>query len=199
MIARFTAPLVRLYRDRRRLGRPRRKEIVMKSLTSLLLAIAALSVAVGATSATAPPTRVKVSNGRAINRPPSVFYGHIKAMSRKGTRFGIRFDPAWWLTGNAAEQAKFEDTGRRDVPNDYYVVEEGHRLLSFVVAANARVTVLTGGGAQRTLVRASELNQIVNGKNPRHRHLSEPRAGFWIRIGEKYPNPAVSLDQQYQP
>jgi hypothetical protein len=39
----------------------------------------------------------------------------------------------------------------------------------------------------------------VKGKNPKHRQLSEPKAGFWIRIGEKYPNPAVTLYQQYQP
>ena len=23
--------------------------------------------------------------------------------------------------------------------------------------------------------------------------------GFWIRVGDKYPNPVLSLDQQYQP
>jgi hypothetical protein len=25
------------------------------------------------------------------------------------------------------------------------------------------------------------------------------RSAFWIRVGDKYPNPAVSLDQQYHP
>jgi hypothetical protein len=45
----------------------------------------------------------------------------------------------------------------------------------------------------------AELAQIVRGRNPKHRRLLEPKAGFWIQIGEKYPNPVVSLDQQYQP
>jgi tRNA G18 (ribose-2'-O)-methylase SpoU len=71
-------------------------------------------------------------------------------------------------------------------------------LLTFVVLPNAHVTVLTGGAA-RTRISAAELAQIVNGKNPRHRRLSERKAGFWLRIGAKYPNPAVTLDQQYQP
>jgi hypothetical protein len=132
-------------------------------------------------------------------RPQSVLYGHIKSMTRKAGAYEIRFDPAWWLTGRAAEQAKFEASGSRSVPNDYYVVEEGHRLLSFVVRADARVTVLTGGGDHATPISASELNAIVSGRNPNHRHLSERQAGFWIRIGAKYPSPAVSLDQQYQP
>jgi hypothetical protein len=132
-------------------------------------------------------------------RPPSVFYGHIKSMSRHGNRYEIRFDPALWLTGRAAEQAKFEDTGSRDVPNDYYIVEEGHRLLTFAVAKDADVTVLVVGGADRARISVSELNAIVHGRNPQHRRLSQPKSGFWIRIGEKYPNPAVKLFQQYQP
>lgn len=133
-------------------------------------------------------------------RPPSVFYGHIKSMRPSRSGFEIRFDPAWWLTGRAASQAKFEDTGSRDVPNDYYIVEEGHRLLTFPVGKTADVSVLVGGGGvQQLRISAAELNAIVHGKNPRHRHLLEPTAGFWIQIGDKYPNRAVKLFQQFQP
>jgi hypothetical protein len=123
-------------------------------------------------------------------------------MTRKAGRFEMRFDPAWWLSGVAAQRAAVEDKVIRPgeaVPNDYYIVEEGHRLLTYVVPATAHVTVLTGGGAHATSITVSELAQIVSGKNPKHRRLSEPKAGFWIRIGVKYPNPALSLDQQYQP
>ena len=125
-------------------------------------------------------------------------YGHVKSLTRKGARFELRFDPAWWLTGVTARRAKREDTGSSDVPNDYYIVEEGHRLLTFPVSRDADITVLVDG-ANRVRISPSELNQIVHGKNPNHRRLSEPKAGFWIRIGEKYPNPAVRLFQQYQP
>ncbi len=47
----------------------------------------------------------------------------------------------------------------------------------------------------------SELAQIVKGKNPKRRPLFDRSngLGFWIRIGDKYPNPALSIDQQYHP
>lgn len=130
--------------------------------------------------------------------PQNVLYGHIRTMAREGSRYIIKFDPAWWLTGVAAERANLEDYGSRDVPNDYRVVEEGRRLLAFVVLPNARITVLTRGTAH-VRVSAAELAAIVAGRNPRRRELSQSRAGFWIRIGKQYPNPAVTLDQQYQP
>ncbi len=136
-------------------------------------------------------------------RPPqSVLYGHIKSLTRKGGRFEMRFDPAWWLAGVTAERAAREDTGSSDVPNDYYIVEEGHRLLTYVVSATARVSVVTldaGRLVPTTRISVSELAQIVQGRNPRHRRLLEPKAGFWIRVGARYPNPVVSLQQQYQP
>jgi hypothetical protein len=131
-----------------------------------------------------------------------VVYGHIKSLTRKGRHFEMRFDPAWWLTGVTAQRAKLEDTGSSDVDNDYYIVEEGHRLLTYVVPATARVAVLTRQGVgpiPTTAITVSELAQIVKGKNPNHRQLLEPKAGFWIQIGYKYPNPVLSLDQQYQP
>ena len=131
----------------------------------------------------------------AVRMPQNVLYGHIKTMVRKGRRYEIKFDPAWWLTGVAAERAKLEDTGSRDM-SDYYVVEAGHRLLTFVVLADARVSVLTRG-TERTRISAAELARVVNGTS--NRRLLEPNAGYWIRIGSKYPNPAVTLDQQYQP
>jgi hypothetical protein len=127
-----------------------------------------------------------------------VLYGHIKSLLRKGNHFVLRFDPAWFTSGITASQAKFEDTGSHDVPNDNYVVEEGHRLLTFVVPTSAHVTVLTDG-ANGSRISVSELAQIVKGKNPNHRHLSEPKAGFWIRVSDKYPSAILSLDQQYQP
>jgi len=43
--------------------------------------------------------------------------------------------------------------------------------------------------------------QILAGENPRHRPLfaAGNQLGFWVRVGEKYPNPVVALDQQYHP
>jgi hypothetical protein len=130
--------------------------------------------------------------------PQNVMYGHIVTMTSKGSHYEIKFDPAWWLTGVAAERAALEDTGSSDVPNDYDIVEEGHRLLTFVVRPDAEVTVLTGAAARATIT-PGQLAEVVAGHPPKGVDVFEREAGFWIRIGEKYPNPAVTLDQQYQP
>lgn len=113
----------------------------------------------------------------------------------KGRRFELRFDPALWLTGTPAEQVCGCGPG---VPNDYVILDETHRLLTFRVRRDAAVTIITRRSYE-TPITVAELAQIVAGKNPKHRRLFEPKAGFWIRVGEKYPSPVVSLGQQYQP
>jgi hypothetical protein len=177
------------------LGPIRTKGVPVKSALAILVAVAALA---GPAFALTHRSGAAATSQTPVNPPQNVMYGHIRTMTAKGGHFEMKLDPAWWLTGVTAERAKLEDTGSREVPNDYYIVEEGHRLLTFVVFRTARVTVLTGG-TNRTRISAAELAQIVSGKNPRHRRLSEPQAGFWIRIGQKYPSPAVTVDQQYQP
>jgi hypothetical protein len=165
----------------------------MKPSLLILVATAILVAGVAGTSAlsaasTSPPTA----------KPRQVpFYGHVKSITRDGNRYLMRFDPAWWLTGLAAERA----CGCKPVPNDYYIVDESHQLLTFPVRRDARVRVLTmtQGPIGVTSISVAELAQIVRGKNPKHRRLLEPKAGFWILVGAKYPNPVLSLDQQYQP
>jgi hypothetical protein len=155
-----------------------------------LLVLAAVAILAATASAASQPSERPVGAG--------TLYGHIRSLTRTGRSFQMRFDPAWWLSGRPAERAKLEDTGSADVPNDYYIVEEGHRLLTYVVPATARVTVLTGG-VQTTRITVSELAEIVKGRNPRHRRLFEPKAGFWIQVGARYPSPVLALYQQYQP
>jgi hypothetical protein len=110
----------------------------------------------------------------------------------------LRFDPAWFTSGVTARAAKLADTGSGDVPNDNYVVEEGHRLLTYIVAETARVTVLTTqstSGISSTVIPVAELLRIVNGG--RHRKLFEPlESGIWIRVRI---DTVRELDQQYQP
>ena len=158
----------------------------------LVLSAAAILVAgvagTSALSASSPPS----------GKPQQAsFYGHVKSVTREGNRYVMRFDPAWWLSGLAAERA----CGCKPVPNDYYIVDESHELLTFPVRSDARVAVLvrTTGPIGVRSISVAELAQIVRGKNPKHRRLLEPKAGFWIRVGVKYPNPVLSLDQQYQP
>lgn len=125
-------------------------------------------------------------------------YGHIKRLTRTGGRYVVRFDPAMFTTGLTASVAAKEDTGSSEVPNDNYVVEESHRLYSYILAPNARITVLTNGGSagiSATPISAAELSRIVNG-GP-HRKLFEPLlSGVWIRVRI---DTIRELDQQYRP
>jgi hypothetical protein len=166
----------------------------------LFAALAALATGAGATHVLAASSAESVRLPRATPAGQTALWGHAKSLNRAGDHYLLKFDPGLLLRGSTAERAAFEDTGSSDVPNDHYVLEESHRLLSFVVPASAAVTVLTRNTAGGTTkIGVAELAQIVKGRNPRHRDLLEPRTGFWIRIGSAYPNPVLALDQQYQP
>jgi hypothetical protein len=129
-------------------------------------------------------------------------FGHIKSLTPQGDHFEMRFDPAWFTSGVTANTAAAEDGAvepGQPVPNDNYVIEEGHRLLTYVVPSSAHVTVLTRGGDPvnfgATPITVSELERIVNGG--KHRPLFEPlESGVWIRV---HVDTACSLDQQYRP
>jgi hypothetical protein len=126
-------------------------------------------------------------------------FGYITSLRRQGAHFVLRFDPAWLLSGITAVRAKVEDTGSSDVPNDYYLVNEGHRLLTYIVPATAHVTVVGNGlnGIRGEPITVSQLAQLVNGHNPLSHPLFEPlTTGFWIRTRI---DTVRSLDQQYFP
>src|SRR5215210_5856436 len=129
-------------------------------------------------------------------------YAHVKSVHRSNGRWLVRVDPALWLTGITARRAALEDGAIRPgepVANDYYVRDTDHRLLTYRVPASARITILTrhGQGAiPTTTIDVAELAQIVQGRDPKHRGLLEPKAGFWLRVSSDV---AASLDQQYQP
>jgi hypothetical protein len=158
--------------------------------------VLALVGLLGASVAAAAPAIPQPKPGQ------QVLYGHVRSIARAHGRWEMRFDPALWLGGVAAERAAVEDGAiapGEPVPNDHYVVDESRRLLTFVVAANARARVITTPNIRLTTVPVGELAQIVAGRNPRHRRLMEPEAGFWIVVSPKYPNAVVALEQQYQP
>ena len=129
-------------------------------------------------------------------------FGHIHSLRRTGSGYEVRFDPAWFTSGVTANRAAAEDgvvEPGQPVPNDNYRVEEGHRLLTYLVPADAAVTVLTrrgdpsGFGATRISV--AQLAEIVDGKTPVK--LFEPLdTGVWIRF---HVDTVCTADQQYQP
>jgi hypothetical protein len=135
--------------------------------------------------------------------PPSELtqFGYIKKLGRKGDGYVLRFDPALLLSGVTANTAAAEDGAvppGQSVPNDNYRLNEGHRVLTYLVPANAHVSVLTNhgqGALGETPITVAELFRVVNGG--KHRRLFEPLAtGVWLRI---HNDTVRSLDQQYQP
>ena len=100
-------------------------------------------------------------------------FGYVKSRTPMAGGDELRFDPAWMLTGITAKVAKKEDTGSSEVPNDYYVLNEGPRLLTYLVPADARITVLAKG-VSGTRITVAQLAQLVAGKNPFHHALFEP-------------------------
>ena len=172
----------------------------MKVLAIGATVLVVMAALVSANVSAAPVSTTATRRGGVVQLPPetrageSSLYGHIRSLRRKGKRFELRFDPAWWLGGVPAEHAAVQDRVIRPgepVPNDYYIVDEGHRLLTYVVPAGARVTVLDVRHLPNSVaVSVERLARLVG---------AGTHFGFWIRVGKRYPNPVLSLDQQYQP
>src|SRR6187431_2884981 len=127
-------------------------------------------------------------------------YGHISTLKPEGDGYRLRFDPAWFTSGVTANEAAAEDgkvAPGEPVPNDNYRIEEGHRLLTYLVPSDAKVTVLTnnGSGILSTPVTVSELAGLVAGEKPVE--LYEPLdTGVWISV---HVDTACTIDQQYLP
>ena len=132
--------------------------------------------------------------------PPrtTVFFGHAKSLTQAQGRWVLRVDPAAFLSGTTAQRAAVEDGAigpGEPVPNDFYVRDEGHKLLTYRVAPTARITVITQG-ITAVRIPAAELAQILKGKNPAGRKLFGPQSGFWIRVTG---DTVHAIDQQYTP
>jgi hypothetical protein len=168
------------------------KGIVMKS-SPIILATAVLMVAVAsgasATSRQAAAPAAKhactfATLPRAMPAGQQSLYGHISSLTRKGSRYLLRFDPAWLLSGLTASRAAREDTGSGDVPNDTYSRDETHKLLTFLVPADAKVTVLR----RATCSSRTTVAKIAKS--------AMPQRCFWIQVRI---DSVRSIDEQYHP
>jgi hypothetical protein len=129
-------------------------------------------------------------------------FGHVAALDSRGDGFVMRFDAALFTSGVTANTAAAEDgavEAGQPVPNDNYVVDESHRLLTYLVPADTPVTILTRAGDPQqfgaTPSTVTELERIVNGGE--HRELFEPLdSGVWIRV---HVDTVCSIEQQYRP
>ena len=168
------------------------------ALTILAAVLVLLAAACGSSSPPAEPA----SSSEAAKRCDQREYGHIKSLTRKADHFVLRFDPAWFTSGVTANTAAAADGAverGQPVPNDNYVVDESHRLLTYILPSTAHVTVLTnnGTGILSTPISTSELAEIVgNGKSSAHTLFESLDSGVWIRFAV---DTVCSLDQQYRP
>jgi hypothetical protein len=157
---------------------------------------AAILIAQPASSAAAAAPTFR-SGPPAVAAGQMAVFGHIKTLRPKGRGYLMRFDPAWFTSGVTASAAAAQDgagSPGQPVPNDNYVVEEGHRLLAYLVPRTARVTVLTKGPVS-TPVTVAELARIVNGG--KHLRLFEQLdTGVWVVVRV---DTVRSIDQQYHP
>ena len=175
------------------------------SCLALLAVAAAVAIATGCgDTKTVTETVTVASTAKSGLGPPQerVEYGHITSLAREGDHYALQFDPALLLSGLTANRAAEEDGAvepGEPVPNDNYVVDEGHRTFTYVVPDKAKVTVLTRkgdpAGLGATPVTVAELAEIVHGSSDLE--LFEPLAtGVWITVDG---DTVRSLDQQYRP
>jgi hypothetical protein len=176
-----------------------RRSTIARSLVVVLAALAAA----GCGTRTVTQTVTVDAAKKAGAGPPRVRweFGTIHSLVRKGSRYELRFDPALLLSGMTANVAAAEDgavSPGQPVPNDNYTVDQGHRLLTYLVPAKARVRVLLQGANTVTgsPVTVAQLAQLVAGQKI-GRPLFEPlTTGFWIEIDI---DTVRELDQQYRP
>jgi hypothetical protein len=134
--------------------------------------------------------------------PPSQIteYGYVQSITPKGNAYVLRFDPALWLEGetaNAAAVVAGEIKPGESVPNDYFILNPDHQLLTYKLPANAHVTVLVY--LKTTKVSVAYLAKLLKGKSGcgTKFELTPPcRNGFWLRYSI---DTVKALDQQYQP
>jgi hypothetical protein len=116
----------------------------------LLGAVAAVAVAAAVAFGVLYATKEPATRTVLLKPCGDRTFGHIRSLVRDSSgRWVMRFDPAWFTSGVTANIAAAEDgvvEPGEPVPNDNYRVDEGHRLLTYLVAPGARVTVLTRHG-----------------------------------------------------
>src|SRR5262245_53586200 len=169
-----------------------------KGVVVVLAVVAALSAGAAAVFATLYFTRER--NVR-IERPcGDRVFGHVHSLTRATGRWEVRFDPAWLTSGVTANTAAAEDgvvEPGEPVPNDNYRIDEGHRLLTYFVAPDARVRVLAKHGDRfgERAITVSELAQLIRGAKPVE--LFEPLdTGVWVRV---HVDTVCDVEQQYEP
>jgi hypothetical protein len=131
------------------------------------------------------------------------FYGWIVSLRPAAGGYLLRFDPAFWLSGITANVAMAQAVHERcapakcePVPNDHFVLDEGHETLTFVLPASTRGTVLrSGSNIAGTPISAAGLAALV-AQGPRAKLFERLDSGIWLRV---HNDTVLAFAQQYRP
>ncbi len=173
---------------------------MLRGLLGLGLLLVVVAVGCGSTKTVTRTVTVNGTAKRGAGPPEERWqFGYLESLTRKDGRYVLQFDPAQFLTGEAANVAAAQDGAvepGEPVPNDNYVVNESKRTYTYFVAPTARVTVLKEG-PDGSPITVGQLADLVAGENPFDKPLFEPiETGFWILVDIDI---ARELHQQYHP
>jgi hypothetical protein len=169
--------------------------------TLFALAVVALVCATAALAGIVRPSGAAATHTTATSYcGEQRLFGYIRALTRHGSNYQLRFDPAQFLTGETANQAAAQDGAvppGQPVPNDNYVVNETRRTYLYTATAATRIRVLIQGGniTNGNPVSVETLAQLVRGKHP-VKLFEALNTGFWLGV---HIDHACSLTQQYHP
>ena len=173
----------------------------MKTALIVLAVVAVAAIATAGTFAGLYFTDDSDSNAVSQACDQRIF-GHVHSVTRTGSGYEMQFDPAWFTSGVTANKAAAEDGAvepGQPVPNDNYRVEEGHRLLTYLVPADAEGHRSDAPGRPCELRVDADHGRAARRDRRREEpvELFEPLdTGVWIRIDG---DTVCTLDQQYQP
>jgi hypothetical protein len=172
----------------------------VRSVLALVVVVAGLGVVALAAAAAG---RGGADSTQAVVNPycgEQRLFGFIRALTKHGPTYRLRFDPAFFLSGETANEAAAQDgvvPRGQPVPNDNYVVNESRRTYVYLVTPATSIHVLLQGGniTQGSAVSVGTLVQLVHGKHP-VKLFESLDSGFWLGV---HIDHACSLTQQYHP
>lgn len=123
-------------------------------------------------------------------------FGYIRSVDADAMT--LRFDLAYFLTGEEANQAAAEHGDEVPVPNDYYIVNDNPRLRTLPIAADVEVWVIDWSHCC-DLVRG-ELGPFLDAFATRHHPWDAlyqgRRAPYWLTVRD---GAVVRIEVQYLP
>jgi hypothetical protein len=162
--------------------------------------------AIGTTSPPAPTTTSPPSpTGLPTPQPSSSpqledgkNFGFIKSVQLTAQPQFIVFDLAYFLTGDAANQASEAHGGENPVPNDYYIVNDNPRLRVLAVSPGLNIQLLDWGHCCDAFFRADyQLFQdsFTHTKYPTGNYKGT-NSPYWLTVRNGV---VVKIEEQYLP